>query len=103
MAFGEMDFAPQKGGDTGFGAVNFLNAQNMPPQLKQQLAIAQARLQNAPQLPTDAVRAGSDLNGLTPEAQQALRALLVRNLGQSANPGADTRLQQAVDLAYGTK
>lgn len=98
-----MDFVPKTSSNVGYGAVNNLNMQNMPPQLKQQLAIAQARLQKTPELPTDAVRAGGDVSGLTPEAQQALRALMVRYQGPSANPGADTQLRQAVDLAYGPK
>jgi len=102
-----MDFqmTPKVSTDTGFGAVNNLGgATPMPQEIMRRIAMSRAALQQNPGLPTEAINKGmNDVSGMTPGARQALQALLARNLGQSSNPSADTRLQQAVDLAYGTK
>ena len=97
--------------ETGYGAVdNFAGNENpkmeLPPELMRQIAMARMQMQHGnnggAEGPQQAIADNpSGLNGLTPQAMQALKAIMVRRMGSSGFPSADTSAQHEVDLQYG--
>lgn len=95
----------------GTGAVqNFAGNENpamqLPPELMRQIAMARMQMQQGnsgkPEGPLSAIADNpSGLHGLTPEAMQALKAIMVRRMGNSEFPSADTSARHDVDLQYG--
>ena len=77
-----MDFVPQNNeNDVGQKAMGFLNNQNMPPEIQKRIANARVSNQQSPNYPVDNILYASHAEGLTPMAQQALRALMIKNGG----------------------
>lgn len=90
-------------GQPGYNAVNNFSSGKtpLPQEMMRNIANARARMTSQNEGPVQALtQMAPQFKGMTPEALTALQAILARNMGQSSYPGADTKLQHAVDIAY---